>query len=523
MHFMIELNGRLVNFSNTLRTNNELYILQPSACEKNNILLKFIESGKTILTITPCDVIVEHDCHHQLFTYNSPSSRYISSSLIEIVEKTNTKIKLDMIFFATYIICGSHPSTRSPFEKISYLGPGSTINIRLGSISEHQWKSTEPREFLDCIESYLDKNIPDKEVVGLEYSGGLESTILLHALLKICPARLKLYHLTDSISAAGDDRQSAIQCAERYNCEITLFDMDQALPFDTKKSNKIMPSFPHSGLVNMAYQDFAHNLITKQKTTLINGSGGDSLFCSHPQKELVTELFLKGKFISAAIALKELSRYFRLPLLRTINQSAKSYANALNYLSDPIMFMRSEYGADAFLNVENLSNPTYNFPDNTISLENNDITTSGRAQNILFNKYEMLTSPISSVPGRYLYPFLSPETTAIALAIPSTLLTKEKHNRHYLRQAAFNRYGNESLWNTRKGGAMGLTQKAFLANRCNIEDLILNGVFVEKHIVDIDRTKKLIDGITIGATPCPHALIHLFTANIFIKYWEAYL
>jgi hypothetical protein len=140
--------------------------------------------------------------------------------------------------------------------------------------------------------------------------------------------------------------------------------------------------------------------------------------------------------------------------------------------------------------------------------------------NTLINRYEMLTDPVFGIPGRFICPFLAAEPMSIGLKVASKEMIKGKKDRFFLRKAAYDRYGDSTVWNTKKGGAMALTQRAFSDRKNDVENILLNGPLVSNKIIDIDNVELLIKQIAVGAAPCPHALIHLFSANMFIKHWE---
>lgn len=522
MHFMIEIKDRVAILVKTPDITNDGYTLLPNPKDPNEHILS--ERGKPILSLKGNFIETGHHCKHQLYVNKrSPEHIHISSDLKTTIEKSHETPKINKEHFIKYLMYGTQPCFSSPFAGVLYLPPGTALDIVNWVVINRDWDTATRVNFLDILETHMEKSIPSTGTIGLEYSGGLESTILLHILLRLCPERLKLYHITDHFCASGDDTQSVIKTAERYKCDITILNYDDSLPFGCQPCTTLLPSFPHTGLVNTAYLDFSNDLITNQNTTLINGAGGDALFCALPQKGLVIELIKERRYITAAITLKNLSEYFRSPIASMYAASKSSYHQTLNRVNDPEKCLAIDYGANLILKPEHIDKESNN--RSSYEVDNNDhrISLRDRTQNALINKYEMLTSPLSGVPGRYLYPFLSPESLATALQVHSHKLIKGKFDRHFLRQSAFDRYSDNSLWNTRKGSAMGLTQKSLLANRFEIEQLILNGPLVELDIVDTDRIQRLISGIAVGAIQCPHALIHLYTANMFIKHWEPYI
>ncbi|WP_422417506.1 asparagine synthase-related protein [Pseudomonas sp. GZD-222] len=232
------------------------------------------------------------------------------------------------------------------------------------------------------------------------------------------------------------------------------------------------------------------------------------------------ELFKSGRLLRAAANLNHLSNYYRSPLITTLREAIGEYKKLTKKLDFPKEFMLQEVGCIGIINPQYLTEDlTYK---QLIGMPAGEqVTKSDRRFGALVNQYEMATSPLSALPGRYVYPFLSSAVLKLGLNVAPEQLLKGKIDRYFLRKAAYERYAEKTLWNTRKGGVTGLTQRAISHNKRDITDVLLSGPLIDKGMIESDQVERLIDEISVGAKKCPHFLVHLFSANLFIRHWES--
>lgn len=513
MHFLAELKGSKFRFLQGYEVDNSAFTLS-----KQESVISHL--GKWLVECSEEGLRVNETSQFQVFIHRVTDAQVlVSSSLLSLVKSLSKKPCLSWKYFIDYIALGPFPTVLTPFEGVQYLAPGVISSQKGFCKNDNSSRRCGGGVLLQHIEQYLNENIPSESYAGLEYSGGLESTILLNALHRLKPEKVKLLHINDSKSGTSDDLSHVQRTAEKYNCELVVLDFGERSPFRAVKLSKGMPNFPHPGLVNMEYIEHTFKLVQNSNITMVNGAGGDAIFCSRPQKALPYELLRSGRVFSFVNSLSNLSSCYRSPLLTMMKEAVVEYKGLANKLNDPKGFLLREMGCIDIIRQDYLTESLYY--RNLIGMPvDENLTKSDRRLGALVNLYQMTTSPLSAFPGRYQYPFLSPSVLSLGLNVAPEKLLKGKVDRHFLRQAAYDRYGDESVWGTRKGGVTGLTQRAMLHNKQDVLDVLLNGPLVEKGVVDVVRIERLVDEVSVGARKCPHFLINLFSANLFIRHWE---
>jgi len=521
MHFILKVSnqGRL-EYLKKYPCIDKNYTLHNNV--SNEVGCTLMCNKKPILTSCPDKLSVDIFCGHQVFVFKKTSGEILISSNLELIFlSADEKVSVNLNYFVDYISYGVTPKSSTPFVGVSYMPPGSTVtysNMHVDFGSELMIKGLD---FLDLIERGMKERLPSSETITLEYSGGLESSILLHSLLRTTPPEsLRLIHLTDLGSGQVDDLQRVKKLAANKNCHLTVLDAEELKPFQIATCKEFKPSFPHCGLVNIGYIDYSSDLL-KKNTIILNGSGGDSLFCASPQKGLPIELLKKGNIFGAARNIIDIANYSRAPLIPIIKDSICEFRKMKSKLNNPGLYFSKSSDCEKVLSENylgcelNLGTPNMPYC--------NKFSVRERHLNASINRYEMQSSPMANYPDRYFYPFLAPDTLSAGLAIPSHHLLKGKLDRYSIRQRAVARYHSNDFLYTRKGGVSGLTQRYFARYKSEIKDFLTEGFFVRAELIDIDKVDVLIDEVSAGVVKCPGSLINLFTANIYINHWKEYV
>lgn len=512
MDFVAKLSTGTVEFINVYGIENKDF----SVVQKSSISAEILYKEKTLVTIKEDEIIVNRRCTHQIFvTYAKGRQLVISSSLSALLNVKKNKVYLNLRYLIDYIYKGPQPRSDTAFEGIYYISPGGKWLPNVQHALIEPLVDTQTNIF-EALHEHLERSVPPDSIAGLEYSGGLESTVLLHILKKMKFKRLKLYHLTDSMSGETDDLDRVKRSADENQVELEILDYGSSSPFRSALSSELKPSFPHPGLVNTEYLDYTTRLTKCDNVTFINGSGGDSLFCAHPQKALPYELLCNCRFIQASRSVINLSEYFRRSLIKTIISSRKQYIELKSKLTEHDSVINS------YSEVFNSDNLKLHSPEKTHNIfqVNRSLCYNSRLINAQTNRFEMLTNPSSNGSGKYLYPFLCYESLAAAMAVPDTNLLKGKLDRYYLRKLSHERFNDSNLLSTRKGGVGGLTQRAFRENKIQILGVLLNGPLGEKNLINNEFISAIVEGVAIGAIACPTYIVNLFSLNIFIRYWD---
>ncbi|WP_312961925.1 hypothetical protein [Stutzerimonas nitrititolerans] len=516
MHFYLEvtldgkfsLNEKFGNYTASLEVINNL--------ASGVIIQTKRDAQRIIFSRKPNEIEIDESCDRQVFIRMIKDFGAILSSNPELLFERG-KANLNHNYFAQYIFCGPIPTTSTPFSDIYYLSPGSRVCLKKQTIRLGVTPPPRKSNFIAALDDLIERKTRDKKAVSIEFSGGLESSVLLHSVINSkYNGSLELIHATDSESGEADDLTRVRQLADLYNLNLTVIDQQDAIPFQIKKCASLRPNFPHSGLVNIDYIDILSEVALSDDALILNGCGGDSLFRSWPQSWLSLELIRSGKPLSALKWIYHLSDYTRSSFGLTIVDSLKDYKEIKLKISNPGLYFAKPTIASGILSKE------YQPEEFICQLRDfagaASMSVRERYIDALLNQHEMLSSPIASIPGCYYTPFLSDESISSSLAIPSTKLLKNKINRYELRKLAVDKYGAPSLWHTRKGSFTGLTQRCIQRNKRQIEEFILGGYF--SRFLDTDRVRQEITAVAAGVRKCPSVILNLFTAGIFVHHWR---
>jgi asparagine synthetase B (glutamine-hydrolysing) len=524
MHFSITLTGVAANFIAHRQVDNNGFKL----CTVGVGCTVLIDRhGKEILKLVNGEIQVAVDCRIPIFIASASHGTFVvSSQLAILVALTKRRQELDFDYILDYIAAGPFPTSSTVFKGVCFLAARDKYDLRLSKVVARSDLMLDADSrvkglgILELVEGFLAENLPERTTIGLEFSGGLESSILLHALMRIGSESVKLYHLADPLSASSEDTEHVKRVSEKYKCDLTILNYDSADICNGARSSMLLPNFPHTALVNMSYVDFAATMVKDDNTVFVNGSGGDALFCAHPPREVFYELVKQKRFIQCLRTLSDLSVYYRCPPAKLLKTSAKSYQLLLDKLNNPKQAFSESYRAQELL--KHKYNPQLSTRESASRWELGKEPTTHRDRRFSadVNNYEILTSTLSSFPNRYLAPFLSRGVISAGLRVPTAHLLKGSKDRYYLRRAAYERYKDERFWETRKGSVMGLTQRAFQANKAAILETIMSGPAGLSQMIVPERVEHLVHGVSVGAIACPASLIHLYSVNIFLKHWE---
>lgn len=515
MHFKLEIaaDGKILEFKEYEGANRVALI---NLTNSKKALIDIL-SGALVIEIEPNCIEVSRDCDRQIFYRRDPGNIIVlSSDPKRLFLSSAASINQD--YFMQYLFCGSLPSTLTPFSGIEFLSPGCRIFNK--SIKVDLVHPTESQEdILDSIESMLEAKTLNRSKAVIEYSGGLESNILLHAINRIdFEGKVKLVHITAHESGEVDDIAHVKKMAGKFDCELEVVNQLEYPPFQITSSFLARPNFPNSGLVNTGYTNFLTSEVLDREAVAFNGSGGDAIFCACPQQWRPAELICQGRPLDALRSLLALSEYFRMPVVSAAVKSLAEYRIINSKLLNPSQYFSNSNRIDDIA-YSGIKGESFQFQPQHMPREMS-LSVRDRYINALINKYEMHTTPLASIPSMYQFPFLTNASMSSGLSVPTSKLLNGKVNRYYLRKVAAERYGEVSLMKTRKGGCAGLTQKIIRSNKKALEEFMADSCFSDLKIIDPDKIRRTLNSVAAGATYCPRSIINLFTACLFIHQWR---
>ncbi|SHE67358.1 hypothetical protein SAMN02745753_00637 [Marinomonas polaris DSM 16579] len=513
MHFRLEINNE-GDCKFDVIPNNSIPDLKLELYPNGDIEVRSDKRKVLILKILAKKIIhVNHHCDCQIFLKIEKNLNYVLSSNLDSLLSRYAIFNDDYII--KYILGGSLPSFDSAFKGINFLPPGTKIDVRNKIFEIENYFTENNSNFIDTLDDFISKKLQNFSKVAIEYSGGLESSILLQSVKSsgYC-GEIELIHATDSDSGEADDLARVRRLAEYNKVGLTVIDQQDTPPFCTEVNPFCYSNFPHSGLVNQGYINTVAKKILSKNTLVLNGSGGDSLFRSLPQSWLHLELLHSGMPISSLKWLLKSSSYFRKSLITTIRHSLLKYENVKKMCENPGVHFSNNSIEEGFFDARSIP-VDLSFP---YLLYSDDISKQERHIDALVNKHEIISSPLAVFPGAYHSPFLQYESINSALSIESEKLLFNRINRYELRYQASKKYKSEEFWNTRKGNFTGLTQRSIKSNRNRIEEIILEGEFGK--YVNPNRIRETLTAVSSGVKICPGYIINLYTVNLFACQWR---
>lgn len=243
-----------------------------------------------------------------LYYYCRNGRLAFSSEIRALLFHTAAVADLDAV--CSYFVLGYVPGPSTMFAGISKVCPGQYLDVDLksgnietkwlGRISESVTSAEfDPTSFRAMIGSSVDAHTMGLRPFGLYLSGGLDSTVILHELIRHGSGPVKTYttRFDTNNEELNEDAEAAKRLCGDYNIEHHEFlvqetDFLEALGMTIETLEEPRYNFSVAAYWLLARQ------ASKDVTVLLNGSGGDELFLGYDR-------YLESKKIS--------SRYERFP------------------------------------------------------------------------------------------------------------------------------------------------------------------------------------------------------------------
>jgi len=267
--------------------------------------------------------------------YYYENGRLIFSSEIRGILAHNIPRQLDIDAARIFFLFGYLPGHKTLFRGISKLCPGQllifdlkkrTIQKKWFGYEDRQKKDTvfNPEEFRDMISGSVLRHTMGLRPFGLYLSGGLDSTVILHELVKSGNNRVKTYTTRFDVDDVkiNEDADRARRLARAYNVEHhELLIREKDFIKASEKSIEAIeePRYNHSIAAYWLLNQYA----SKDIVVALLGDGGDEQFLGYPK-------YLSSKFIN--------DRYKRYPsfllniayVLKAVRRKRVSFGSFLN-------------------------------------------------------------------------------------------------------------------------------------------------------------------------------------------------
>ncbi len=474
-------------------------------------------------------IAIYRDPTGQIPCYFVANKEYIifSSSIYILQELTKAKLSLNIKFLAKFVIEGFRYSRETPFNEIKEICPGEFGAIVGNKIEIKKWfkpiynyslynENFHTKNIIKAIEGEIERiNNEKAKNILLHFSGGTDSTILLHALKNNISKNKKIYavNIYHPLVSSSNETFFAEKICKKLSVPLIKFNMDEALPFSPYDKLETLPNKPHCGFAQLYMNQKIQKIADDLDAIQINGHGGDHIFASSPILSGLFDSIFDFKFDEAKLFLFEACKFHRIPYFKMIKNNFKSIFT--QNIKSPNPFFNNEF----YRSVLKKNDKKHNF------------FKLGKSLYLRPGKYEQIKqimiaiSDISSDlinPGFPVkYPLISQSVINAGLSIPTYKLLLNQYERYPYRKAASEKYKTNDVWRRNKGQTSGVLQLGFNKNKSTIYEILMEGFFIKNGLIDKEILKYNINLYSEGINPQgSRAVSSLYSAELFINFWK---
>jgi asparagine synthase (glutamine-hydrolysing) len=352
-----------------------------------------------------------------------------------------------------------HRSVVEAWSPFGFTDPASTIN------SFDEAAAALRGEILRIVPALAAAN----GEVAVQLSGGLDSSIIAAALRHAGTSFRAITFAT--LGPGGDERRFARAMAERCQAELVeLMEETARLNLDIGRSNPLRP--PPNPLLQPMHRAVTLQLAHRGTGTVLDGAGGDNIFCSLNTASPAIDAFKRAGSATALRALREVAQVHG----STFWTAARS------------ALRRVRRGARS------------RWPRNTMFLDADAAATSqephpwlaphpslgpGKADQIrmVAGIHHFLPDPAPLTPAS-LHPLLAQPLLELCLRIPSWLWVAGGRDRAVAREAFRGMVPDAILDRRSKGTLESMFVKGYMAERPLLEQFIAEGELAQRGIID---------------------------------------
>lgn len=205
-------------------------------------------TGFDCIFLTDTKIWRPSSCVANVFISQSIEHIYLASTELEDLALNGS---FDFDYLTSRILTASWRTSKTAFRGVSHLLPGYEFQCRNGFTQD----GNTPELDQSIVELIEDSMLPAlSEHVYIEYSGGLESTILLNAAAeKIGIEKITAVHVSGESSNDSDDSERAENFAKMLGIKFCKFDAGVPSLLSIEVIDGWRPHFPHRALLNTAY------------------------------------------------------------------------------------------------------------------------------------------------------------------------------------------------------------------------------------------------------------------------------
>ncbi|WP_342050864.1 MULTISPECIES: asparagine synthase-related protein [unclassified Cupriavidus] len=455
--------------------------------------------SKPMVTVSePSDfeIAIPEGSGRLLYVMSEGASVYVSQSLERIAHAAPLVLRP---LSAVRFIENRNGLHETLFAGLRSFPAGTTVRYINGTISVawaydslRDTTRQNPAEVLQDIVASVESDA----LVGIDFSGGLDSTAILHAVRALAARRLVACTWHDPHGSAPDDLEWAQRIAKQLKVEHIVVPIDDRLLLNVP--SRSIPGMPTSALAFRGVMDNRQEALRSHfrgaPFSTINGHGGDQVFLDPVPAEVLLSILRRtpSKTASAWRAYRSLYGIDPLRVMwhaygRAVHRSAllSAYARALQPLA-------REGGAKL------------------------------HRRHALIREAIVQNSASFHGDGevRTIHPFTDTRMIRCALAYQDHELFNAEHSRHPLRRGLEQRYGHCDFFRKGKGHMTGAYQRAIRSRESDFRDMIAHGRLAGEGLINIEAAHRALRRCAMGYAGVPHDLMTLLCAELLLKALE---
>ena len=418
-------------------------------------------------------------------------------------------------------------SDQTVFEGISELPPGcllefdTKVHVKIGwnPLNYSNSKAFTSDDFIAVLNASLKAWHHSYDNLLLSFSGGLDSTALLHCLkdTKAENQTLRAINFFHPKVRSSNELIYAQKICKDLDIELIELDIERALPFTPSRGTlPIKPNRPFPALTHMALMEDVSEIIDEYPSSLfINGQGGDHIFLSNPPCSLILDHFLDKGFHGIKSQLDALTHYYRTTILQVLKANFTEMLNVLFY-NRSIVYKkhRADWVTKEFYKVgqKQYMHPIYNTFPKTLRL--------GKASHLIEVDHGLASIALELGDHNPVYsPLLYQPLLELALSVPTYEMLKNGYDRYPIRESISRTFNTDSVWRRSKGETTGIVQLGVKRNLEYVKMLCLEGRISKQGLIKKEKLEKEILSLSKGSTSSLWLLMNLISTEIFFEQW----
>lgn len=257
--------------------------------------------------------------------YRKESSGFFISDNIESLLSFDNK-KISISFCDNFLKGSTHSYSLTPFENLLRIIGGTCTTLKNNHalidtlITKVNSQSTVLEE-LDLTLNYF----TNQKKVGLYLSGGFDSKIIFHSLLKNGTA-FEVFHYLPYDFESDSEVMSVTDLCYSHNIGFTLLKRKLHDNDFGKAQDKISTPYDLSFVKENIHENTTYESYLKSNDyVFLNGHGGDSVFVQNPSRNVGVDYLLKGSPWKAMMKMFELSMLKSCSFSDILKDNARGY------------------------------------------------------------------------------------------------------------------------------------------------------------------------------------------------------